>query len=142
MDESEMEDDRYLCGLHTKSRREALVLIFISPGILVRVVLVIVVVMVFLRKRSLSVTKLECLGVGIGLVQGSIFGLGGNFVAVVLEVGLVDLELVMKAVVRVVKDCKSGRTYFLYCLNLMLVEGKMSDVGGYPLGTSSYYVRT
>ena len=113
-----------------KTSWERLVLIFIRAGILVFVVLVTVVWVVFFGERSLSVKKLEWLGVGLGLVGGSIFDLCGDFVATVVE----DLQLVLKAVVRLVWDCLRGRMYFLWHLSLMSVEGKMPNVGGNLFG--------
>ena len=61
------------------------------------------------EKRCLSVTEVECLGVGFGLVRGDIFDLGGDFVAVVVEMEVEDLELEVEAVARLVLGCLNGR---------------------------------
>ena len=58
-----------------------------------------------------SVMEVECLGVGFGLVGGDIFDLGGDFVAVVLE--MEDLDLEVGAIVRLLWDSLNGRMYFL-----------------------------
>ena len=49
-------------------------------------------------------TDVECLGVGFGLLGSDLFGLGGDFVAVVLETEIEDLEMEVGAVVRLVWD--------------------------------------
>ena len=56
----------------------------------------------FFEKRCMSVTEVECLGVSFGLVGGDIFDLGGDFVVVVVEMKVDDLELEVVAVVRLV----------------------------------------
>ena len=43
--------------------------------------------------------------VSFGLVGGGIFNLSGGFVVLVVEVRLEDLELVVKAVVRLIWGC-------------------------------------
>ena len=114
--EGEMENDRGMvmvdeCVVYIRNLGGRLVLIFTRAGILVCVVGVVVVGVVFFRERSLSVTEVECLGVGVGLVGGGIFDLGGDFVAVVVKKGVEDFELVVKTVVRLVGDCLSGSMY-------------------------------
>ena len=79
-------------------------------------VVVAVVVIFFSEKRCLSVTELECLRVGFGLVGGDLFDFGGDFVAVVGEMEVDDLELEVGAVVRVVWSCVNGELYFLWRL--------------------------
>ena len=67
----------------------------------------------FYGELSLLVMKIECLGVGFGLVGAVIFSLSGDFVALLVEVEVVeDLELVVKAVVRLVWGCLGG---FISC---------------------------
>ena len=56
--------------------------------------------------------------------------LGGDFVTVVVEVELGDLELGVKAILRLVWGCLRGKIYFLLWLSPMLVEGKMPNVDG------------
>ena len=99
-----------------------LVLIFIREGILVYVVVVVVVGVVLSGERSLLVTRVECLGVGFGLVGVGILNLGGDFVAVVVKVEVKDLELVVKAVARLVWDCFQWEDVFFVALG--------SNVGG------------
>ena len=55
----------------------------------------------------------------------------------VVEVEAKDLELVVKVAVRLVWGCFSGRMCFLWRFNLMLVEGKISIVGGRLFGHAS-----
>ena len=64
-------------------------------------------------RRSLSVTKVARLGVNSGLVGGGNFNLRGDFVAIGVEEEVEDLELVMKAVVRLFWACLRWRMYFL-----------------------------
>ena len=73
-------------------------------------------------------------GVSFGLVGGGIFNLSGGFVVLVVEVRLEDLELVLKAVVRLIWGCLSEMMYFLWRLSLMSVEGEISNVGGRLFG--------
>ena len=49
-------------------------------------------------------TEVEFLGVGFRLVRSDIFDLGGDFVVVMLEMEIEDLELEVGAVVRLVWD--------------------------------------
>ena len=98
---------------------------FIRTGILVCVVTVLGMRVLFFRERFLSLTEMW----GFGVMGGGVFDLGGDF-AVVVEVEAKALELVVKVVVRLVWGCFSGRMSFLWRFNLMLVEGKISTVGG------------
>ena len=50
----------------------------------------------------MSVAEVECLGVSFRQVGGDIFDLGGDFVVVVVEMKVDDLELEVVAVVRLV----------------------------------------
>ena len=77
-------------------------------------VVVVVVGEVLFRERSLMVMEGEILGVGLGLVGCGIFDLGGDFRTVVVEVELGDLELGVKAILRLVWGCFRGRIYFLW----------------------------
>ena len=87
---------------------ERLMLILIEASILVCLVAVVVVRVVFLGESSLSVTEVECLRVGFGLV--------------VVEVEVKDLKVVVKAVVRLVWGCLSGRMYlFIYLLIYLFI---------------------
>ena len=97
---------------------------FMKVGILVCVVVVLVVVMVFFGERSLLVMEVECLWVGVWFV-GSGTELGGGFVVVVLEV-VVEFNM------RQVCACLNERTYFLWCMSLILVEATVSNVGRRP----------
>ena len=126
-----MEDE---CEVYIRNLGGCLVLIFIRADILVCVMAVVVVGVMFFRKRVLSVTEVECLGVSFGLVGGGIFNLSGGFVVLVVEVRLEDLELVVKAVVRLIWGCLSGMMYFLWRLSLMSVQGEISNVGGSLFG--------
>ena len=99
MREGEMEDDRGMvmevqCVVCIQNLGERPVLILIIVGISICMVVVVVVVVVFFKERSLSVMVMECLGVGFWLVGGGIFNLGRDFVALVVEVDVEDLELV------------------------------------------------
>ena len=120
-----------------------LVLMLMRAGILVGWVVVVgvevmvvvaVVVISFSEKRCLSVTELECLRVGFGLVGGDLFDFGGDFVAVVGEMEVDDLELEVGAVVRVVWSCVNGELYFLWRLARISLEGKMFNAGEHPFG--------
>ena len=89
-----------------------------SAGILVGDVVVVAMgVMPSFEKRCLSVTEVECVGVGFGLVEGDIFDMAGNVHAVVVEMEVDDLELEVQFVVRLVWSCLNGRLYFLWRLN-------------------------
>ena len=118
-----------------------LVLMLMGTGILVgEVVVVAVGVMVvvavgvisFSEKRCLSVT--ECLQVGFGLVEGDILDLSEGFIALVVEMEVDDLELEVRAVVRLIWGCLNLRLYFLWRLSRMCLESKMSKVDGRPFG--------
>ena len=60
-------------------------LIFIRAGILVCVMAVVLVGVELFRKCSFSVIEVEYLVVSFGVVGDDIFNLGGNLVAVVME---------------------------------------------------------
>ena len=127
MGEDKIEDDRGIfmedvCVVRIRNLDGRLTLIFARAGILVCVVVVVVVGVLFFRKYSLLVTEMECLGIGFGLLRGGILKLGGNFVAMVVKVEVKDLELVIKAVVRLVWGYLGRRIYFMWRLNLMLME--------------------
>ena len=121
-----------------------LVLMLMRAGILVGEVVVVVAVGVmvvvvagvisFSEKRCLSVTEVECLRVGFGLVEGGIFDLSGGFIALVVEMEKDDLELEVGAVARLIWGCLNWRLYFLRSLSQMSLESKMSKVGGRPFG--------
>ena len=69
MDQGEMEDDRGMivedeCVVCIRNLFGRLVLIFIRAGVLVCAVVVVDVGVVFFGERFLSVTDVECLGVG------------------------------------------------------------------------------
>ena len=72
-------------------------------------------VMSFFKKHFLSVTEVEVewLGVGFGLLGGDIFDLGGDFVAMLVEMEVDDLELEVGVVARLVWGCLNERLYFL-----------------------------
>ena len=93
-------------------------------------------VMSLFEKRSLLVREVEvkCVGVSFGLIGGNILGLGGGFVAAVVEMEMYDLELEVGVVVRPVWGCLNGRLYFLWHLSRMSLEEKMSSVGGRSFG--------
>ena len=57
--------------------------------------------------------KVECLGVSFGVLEGGVFNLGGNFVAVMVKLRMEDFELVVQVIVRQVWGCLSGRVYVL-----------------------------
>ena len=97
-------------------------------------VVVAVGVISFSEKRCSSVTKVECLGVGFGLVGGDILDLSGGFIALVVEMEVDDLELEAGAVVRLIWGCLNWRLYFLWRLSQMSLKSKMSTVGGHPFG--------
>ena len=122
-----------------------LVLMLMRAGILVGEVVVVVVgvtgVMVVgvvgvisFEKRCVSVTEVECLGVGFGLVGGDIFDFGGDFAVVVVEMKAEDLESEVGAVVRLVGGSLNGRVYFLWRLSQKSPAEKISSVGGHPFG--------
>ena len=67
-------------------------------------------------------------------MRGDIFYLGGDFVAVVMEVEVDDLELEVGVVIRLVWGCLNGRLYFFWRLSRMSMEGKKSNVGECPVG--------
>ena len=94
----------------------------------------VVGVICFSEKHYLSVTKVECLGIGFGLLGGDIFDFGGFFIVVVVEMDVDHLELEIKAVVRLVWSCVNEKLYFLCHLRQMSLEGKVSNVGGCPFG--------
>lgn len=105
MGEGEMDDDRgivmeveFVISMQNLGGR--LVFIFIKAGILVFMVEVTVMGIMLFGEHSFLVTEVECLGVCFWLVRGVIFNLVGDFVAGVMEMEVEDLELVMKAVVR------------------------------------------
>ena len=64
-----------------------------------------VAVVVFLGVLSLLVMEMECLEVGFGLVRDDILNLGRDFVALVVEVDVKDIELEVKAIVRLIWGC-------------------------------------
>ena len=97
-------------------------------------VVVAVGVISFSEKRCLSVTEVECLRVGFGLVEGDILDLSGGFIALVAEMEVDDLELEVGAVVRLICCCLNCRLYFLWSLSRTSLESKMSKVGGHPFG--------
>ena len=126
---------------------DGMVLMLMRAGILFgEAALVVVGVMVveavgvmsLFEKRSLLVTEVEvevkCVGVSFGLIGGNILGLGGGFVAAVVEMEMYDLELEVGVVVRPVWGCLNGRLYFLWGLSRMSLEEKMSSVGGRSFG--------
>ena len=78
---------------------------------------VVVARVICFEKRYLSVMGVECLGMGFGLVGGDIFDLGGNFVVMVVEIEVEDLELEVGAVARRVWDSLNERMYFLWSLS-------------------------
>ena len=124
----ETEDDRGIviedeCELGTQNLGGRLVLMLMSTGIVVGEVLVVAVGVRSFEKRCLSVTEVECLEVDFGLVGGDIFDLGGDFVAVVVEMEVEELELEIGAVVRLVWGCLNGRMYFLRRVSRMSLEG-------------------
>ena len=45
-------------------------------------------------------------------MEGDIFEFGGDFVAEVVEIEVVDLELEVGVIVRLVWDCVNGELYF------------------------------
>ena len=57
------------------------------------------------------------LGVSFGVAGGDIFALGGGFLAVVVEMGVDDLESEVGVVVRLVWGCLNGKLYFLWRLS-------------------------
>ena len=99
-----MEDDRGIdieneCEADKRNIGGRLVLMLMRAGIFVGEVVVAVVGVIVavavgvMFWKTLSVTEVECLGVGFGMVGGDIFDLDGDFVAVVLEMETEDLEL-------------------------------------------------
>ena len=97
-------------------------------------VVVAVGVISFSEKRCSSVTEVECLRVGFGLVEGDILDLSEGFIALVVEMEVDDLELEVGAAVRLFWGCLNWRLYFLCRLSRMSLERKMSKVGGRPFG--------
>ena len=90
MDEGEIKNDNDMfmedeCVVCIRNLGGKLVLIFIMAGILVCVVAVVLVRMELFRECSFSVIEVEYLVVGFGVVGDDIFNLGGNLVAVVVE---------------------------------------------------------
>ena len=88
----------------------------------------------FSEKRYLSVKEVECLRVGFALVEGEILDLSGGFIALVVEMEVDDLELKVGVVFRLIWGCLNWRLYYLWGLNRMSLESKMSKVGGRPFG--------
>ena len=84
--------------------------------------------------------EVECLGVGFGLVGGDIYHLGEDFVALVVEMEVQNLEFEVGAVVGLVWGCLNGRMYFLWRFSRMSLEGNMSNVGGLSLGMVMYQI--
>ena len=87
--------------------------ILICVGTLVCMVAVVVAGVVFFGLLSLLVMEMECLEVGFGLVGDDILNLGRDFVALVVEVDVEDIELEVKAIVRLIWGCSrvSGGEY-------------------------------
>ena len=113
-------EDVYEDGMQNLGGR--LVLMLMRADCLVGEVVVVVVgvmVVVVVEKPCLSVTELECLGVGFGLVGDDIFDSGRGFVAMVVEMEVDDLELELEVgvVARLVWSCVNGRLYFLWRLS-------------------------
>ena len=113
-------EDVYEDGMQNLGGR--LVLMLMRADCLVGEVVVVlggVMVVVVVEKPCLSVTELECLGVGFGLVGDDIFDFGGGFVAMVVEMEVDDLELELEVgvVARLVWSCVNGRLYFLWRLS-------------------------
>ena len=79
--------------------------ILICVGTLVCMVAVVVAGVVFFGVLSLLVMEMECLEVGFGLVRDDILNLGRDFVALVVEVDVEDIELEVKAIVRLIWRC-------------------------------------
>ena len=87
-------------------------------GVIVMAVGVMVVAAVrvsFFKKLFLSVTKVEVewLEVSFGLLGGDIFDLARDFVAMLVEMEVDDLELKVGVVARLVWGCLNERLYFL-----------------------------
>lgn len=78
--------------------------------------------------------EVECLGVGFMLAGGDIFNFDRDFFLVVVKMEMEDLELELGTVVRLVWGFLNEKIYFLWHLSCMSLEGKMSNVGGYPFG--------
>ena len=78
---------------------------FICVGTLVCMVAVVVVGVVFFGVLFLLVMEMECLEVGFGLVGDDILNLGRDFVVLVVEVDVKDIELEVKAIVRLISGC-------------------------------------
>ena len=85
----------------------------VAMGVMVVMVVVAMRVMSSFEKCCLSVMEVKYLGIGFGLMEGNIFDLAGNFVAVVVEMEVDDLELEVEVVVRLAWSCLNGRLYFL-----------------------------
>ena len=84
-----------------------------------------VAVISFSEKQCLSMTEMECLEVGFGLVGDDILDFCGGIIEVVVEIEVDDLGLEVVAVVRLIWSCLNWRLYFLCCLSRMPLEGKM-----------------
>ena len=128
-----------VCGDDLQNLGGRLVLMFIRADILASEVVVVVVgVMVvvtvgetsFSEKRCLTVTEVECLGVRFGLMGGDVGGFGA--VVVEMEVDDLELEVEVRAVIRLVWSSVNGRLYFLWRLIRMSLKGKISNNGGGP----------
>ena len=87
-------------------------------GILVgEEVVVAVAVISFSEKQCLSVTEMECLEVGFGLVGDDILDFCWGIIEVVVEMEVDDLGLEVVAVVRLIWSCLNWRLYFLWRLS-------------------------
>ena len=91
MVEGEIEDCRGMvmedeCVVYIQNLVGRLVLVFVGLGILI-----CVVGGVFFGKRSMSMTEMECSGVSFTMVGSGTFNFGGDFKAVVVEIGVEDL---------------------------------------------------
>ena len=96
MVEGEIEDCRGMvmedeCVVYIQNLVGRLVLVFVGLGILICVVGAVVVGGVFFGKRSMSMTEMECSGVSFTMVGSGTFNFGGDFKAVVVEIGVEDL---------------------------------------------------
>ena len=117
---------KIVCEDDMKNLGGRMVLMLMRTGILVGEVIVLTVgvtvlmavgVISFFEKRCLSLMEVECLEVSFGLVRGNIYYLGGDFVAVLVEMEVDDLELEVGTVIRLVWGCLNLRLYFLWCLS-------------------------
>ena len=77
---------------------------------------------------------MECLGLSFGVAEVDIFDMGRVFVAVVVEMVVDHLMLEVGYVVRLIWGCLNGRLHFLWHLNQMVLEGKISNVCGRSFG--------